>query len=63
LYPEIRTWKYPKSPVRTNSVVSVHIYDCGLPAKTIKRQDIGNQNIGFLPFQAIPWNHKNPEYL
>ncbi len=57
LYPEIRTWKYPKTG-EDNSVVSVHIYDVNTQ-KTIKA-DIGSETDIYIP--RIRWT-KNPNTL
>ncbi len=57
LYPEIRTWKYPKAG-EDNSVVSVHIYDVNTQ-KTIKA-DIGSETDIYIP--RIRWT-KNPNTL
>ena len=57
LYPEIRTWKYPKAG-EDNSVVSVHIYDVN-SAKTIKA-DIGTNTDIYIP--RIRWT-KDPNTL
>ena len=57
LYPEIRTWKYPKAG-EDNSVVSVHIYDVNTQ-KTITA-DIGKNTDIYIP--RIRWT-KNPNTL
>ncbi|MCF6242921.1 MAG: S9 family peptidase [Bacteroidales bacterium] len=57
LYPEIRTWKYPKAG-EDNSVVSVHIYDVNTQ-KTI-RADIGKNTDIYIP--RIRWT-KNANTL
>lgn len=57
LYPESRTWKYPKAG-EDNSVVSVHVYD--LRSGSTAQMDIGGETDIYIP--RIKWT-PDPEIL